>query len=278
MDSYQSTVDTLVRYGAGAKILAGGQSLLPLLNQRRLRPTALVDIGATDDRSPSLRNGTLHLPGLTRQRALIESPVVRRHCPLLTAAAAHIGNIRVRTRGTVAGSLAHAAPAAELGVASLALGARVSLLGPAGERVVTAEDFFLGQGTTACAPDEVITDITIPLAPRCGWSFLETSLRAQDSAVVAVAALIDVRPGDDRVGDVRLAVGGAADRPVLVLPALAGSTVDDAAVRDLAAAVAESVSPCSDVRASAAYRKRLVAVLTRRALRQAFDRGKGIEP
>jgi carbon-monoxide dehydrogenase medium subunit len=276
MDSYQSTVDTLVRYGAGAKILAGGQSLLPLLNQRRLRPTALVDIGETDDRSPSLRNGTLHLPGLTRQRALVESPVVRRHCPLLSAAAAHIGNIRVRTRGTVAGSLAHAAPAAELGVAALALGARMSLLGPAGERVVTAEDFFLGQGTTACAHDEVITDVTIPLAPRCGWSFLETSLRAQDSAVVAVAALIDVRPGDDRVADVRLALGGAADRPVLVLPGLAGSTVEDVLARDLAAAVAESVSPYSDVRASAAYRKRLVAVLTRRALRQAFDRAKGI--
>jgi CO/xanthine dehydrogenase FAD-binding subunit len=276
VDSYQSAVDTLVWHGAGAKILAGGQSLMPLLNQRRLRPTALIDIGETDDRGPSSRDGTLHLPGLTRQRALVESHLVRRHCPLL-AAAGHIGNIRVRTRGTVAGSLAHAAPAAELGVASLALGARVSILGPSGERVVAAEDFFLGQGTTACTRDEVITDVTIPPATHGGWSFLETSLRAQDAAVVAVAALIDVRPGDDRVADVRLALGGVADRPVLVLPALAGSTVDDALVRDLAAAVAESVSPYSDVRASAAYRKRLVAVLTRRALRQAFDRARGIE-
>jgi carbon-monoxide dehydrogenase medium subunit len=277
VDSYQSTVDTLVRYGGGAKILAGGQSLMPLLNQRLLRPTALIDIGETDDRGPSLHGGTLHLPGLTRQRALVESPVVRRHCPLLTAAAGYIGNIRVRTRGTVAGSLAHAGPAAELGVASLALGARVSLLGPAGERVEAAEDFFLGQGTTACAHDEVITGVTIPLAPRSGWSFLETALRAQDAAVVAVAALIDIRAGDDRVAGVRLALGGVADRPVLLLPALAGSIVDDALLRDVAAAVAECVSAYSDVRASAAYRKRLVAVLTRRALRQAFDRAKGIE-
>jgi CO/xanthine dehydrogenase FAD-binding subunit len=275
-DSYQSAVHALARYGAGAKILAGGQSLVPLLSQRHLRPAALIDIGEADDRGPSSSDGTLHLPGLTRQRALAESPVVRQNCPLLAVAAEYIGNIRVRTRGTLAGSLAHALPAAELCVASLALGGRVSLLGPAGGRVVPAEDFFAGQGTTACAPDEVITDVTIPPAPRSGWSFLETSLRAQDSAVVAVAALIRLRPGEDRVADVRLALGGVADRPVLVLPALSGATVDDALARELAATVAASVSPPTDARASAAYRKRLLAVLARRALRQAFDRARGI--
>jgi CO/xanthine dehydrogenase FAD-binding subunit len=270
-------VDALHRHGPEAVVLAGGQSLVPLLNLRWIRPSTVVDIGDADPRPPSVADGMLRLPALTRQRALVESPLVRQHCPLLAEAARHIGNIRVRTRGTLGGSLAHADPAAELGVAALALDARITLLARTGPRTVPAHQFFLASGGAARGNDEVITDVDVAtMPPDRGWSFLEMVRRGNGAAMVAVAATVDL--AEDRgVTSVRLALGGVAERVTLVdkalLDGLTESTVDD-----VAATVAGSLSPPSDLQTSGAHRKHLVAVLTGRALRQALGRATGAQP
>jgi len=254
--------------GDEAKILAGGQSLMPMLNLRLAHPELLIDINPADQRGPSCADGMLRLPALTRHRVLLEHEMVREHCPLLADAIRYVGNVRVRNRGTIAGSLAHADPTSEIGCCALATGAQVVALGPHGERTLSASDLFAGYWSTTLDPAEIITDVLIPAArPRQGWSFQEMVRRTSDFAIVAVGAIFNLaeRSGDPASATVALA--GVADRVVLADPGLLNDDPDESAAR-----IAESLDPPDDVHASGAYRRRLARVLTARALREASAR------
>jgi len=315
---YDEAVRLLADGGDEAKILAGGQSLMPMLNLRLAHPELLIDINAADDRQPSVADGMLVLPALTRHRVLLEHDLVRRHCPLLAAAVRHVGNVRVRNRGTVGGSLAHADPTSEIGSCALATGARVIARGPGGDRTLPASELFIGYWTTALAESEIITDVLIPVGrPRQGWSFQEMVRRTSDFAIVAVAALVELDEEADTIAAARVALAGVADRVMLAGPDLltgltgatlagpdlltgltgatlaggtgagstgaggtrtgssgAGGSGDDAAGA-AAARIAGGLDPVDDVHASGEYRRRLVRVLTARALREAYARATG---
>jgi carbon-monoxide dehydrogenase medium subunit len=293
-----------------AKVLAGGQSLLPMLNLRLARPDLLVDINDADQRAPSVSDGILRLPALTRHRVLAQHELVRGHCPLLADAVRYVGNVRVRGRGTVGGSLAHADPTSEIGCCALATGATVTVLGSEGERTVPASELFAGYWTTTLGDAEVITDVLIPVArPRQGWSFRELVRRTSDFAIVAVAAVVELDVADT-IAVARVALAGVADRVVLAGPeqlagltgtglagtglagtglagtglagtglagtGLAGTGLADngagPAIDLAAAAVADILEPAADVHASAEYRRRMARVLTAHALREALGR------
>jgi CO/xanthine dehydrogenase FAD-binding subunit len=273
--SYDEAVRLLAARGEEAKILAGGQSLMPMLNLRLARPELLIDINLADQRPPSRTGDLLRLPALTRHRVLLEHDLVRQHCPLLAEAIRHVGNVRVRNRGTIGGSLAHADPTSEIGCCALATQAQVVARGPDGERTVPVSELFAGYWSTTLAESQIITDVLIPVArPRQGWSFLEMVRRTSDFAIVAVAAVVELgeRPGE--IAAARVALAGVADRVMLADTGPMASTADqdlDAA----AARIAETLEPASDVHASAAYRRRLARVLVARALRQAAARATG---
>jgi carbon-monoxide dehydrogenase medium subunit len=274
-ESYDEAVRLLAASGEEAKILAGGQSLMPMLNLRLARPELLIDINPADQRPPSRTGDLLRLPALTRHRVLLEHDLVRQHCPLLAEAVRHVGNVRVRNRGTIGGSLAHADPTSEIGCCALATGARVVARGPDGERTVPVSELFAGYWATTLAESEIITDVLVPVArPRQGWSFLEMVRRTSDFAIVAVAAVVELAERTDEIAAARVALAGVADRVMLADP---GAT-DSTAAEDLdaaAARIAETLEPASDVHASAAYRRRLARVLIARALRQAAARATG---
>ena len=245
-----------------------------MLNLRLARPELLIDINLADQRAPSLAGDVLRLPALTRHRVLLEHPLIRQHCPLLADAIRYVGNVRVRNRGTIAGSLAHADPTSEIGCCALATGARVVARGPHGERTVPASELFAGYWATTLDPAEIITDVLIPAAgPRQGWSFHEMVRRTSDFAIVAVAAIVDLAERTGEPAAARVALAGVADRVVLAGPQLLNGDPDESAAR-----IADTLDPADDVHASGAYRRRLARVLTARALRQAFARATGAAP
>src|ERR1700677_783871 len=218
-DSYDEAVQLLAANGDDAKILAGGQSPVPMLKLPLGHPQLLIDINPADTRPPSVADGLLRLPALTRHRVLLEHDLVRQHCPLLAAAVRHVGNVRVRNRGTIGGRLAHADPTSALGCCVLAAGARVLARGPDGERAIPAQELFAGYWTTSLDDAEIITDVLIPVArPRQGWSFHEMVRRTSDFAIVAVAAVVELgeRPGE--IAAARVALAGVADRGMLAHP------------------------------------------------------------
>jgi carbon-monoxide dehydrogenase medium subunit len=257
------------------KILAGGQSLVPMMNLRILAPKKLVDI----NRVPGLdRIGIdgdwLMIGALARHTDVLGSPVVRQHAPLVIAAYRHIAHRPIRNRGTIGGNLAHADPASELPSVMLALDAEMVLRSRNGERRVAAESFFLGTFETAARADELLTTIRIPLASgsRC-WGFEEMSQRRGDFALVAVAATFDVEVG--RCARPRLAYAGVADRAVRIPAAeaaLEGAGLHEATFEAVAAKAAAAVNPLEDIHADAAYRRDLVRALTRRTLTAATHR------
>jgi CO/xanthine dehydrogenase FAD-binding subunit len=257
-----------------ARVLAGGQSLIPILNYRLAKPQLIVDINDLPDPGIRFSAGRLQLGALVRHHALEESPEVARHCPILAEAAALIGNVRVRSLGTVGGSLAHADPAAELPMVMAALEARLTLRGRDGSREVAAGDFFTGTLTTALRPGELLTLIDVPDLRGVGWAVEEFSRRAGDFAVVGVAALVSV-DSRGRVDDVRLAYAGVADRPVRGSrgeDVLRGQEPTAERVAAAAAAARDSLAPASDAFVSAGYRSLLAGVLGRRALSRAVAR------
>ena len=236
--SYDEAV-RLLAASAEAKLLAGGQSLMPMLNLRLARPDLLIDINPADQREPSLDGNNLRLPALTRHRVLLEHDLVRRGCPLLAEAVRYVGNVRVRNRGTIGGSLAHADPTSEIGCCALATGAQVVARGPDGDRTVPVAGLFAGYWATTLAESEIITDVLIPAArPGSGWSFQEMVRRTSDFAIVAVAATVYL---DERTGVIaaaRVALAGVADRVVLADPELVDGSADETAAR-----IAESLEP-----------------------------------
>lgn len=265
-----STVDEAVgllgEHGDDAKLLAGGHSLLPLMKLRLAQPAVLVDIGRIGELSYVEHDGgdgIVRIGALTRHHDLAASPLVAEQVPLLAAVAAQIGDPQVRHRGTIGGSVAHGDPASDLPAALLALRATLVVRGPGGERQVAADDFFTGFLETALAPDEVLTEIRVPAVPGGGWAFEKFNRRAQDWAIVGVAAVLADGAGGPGVGLVHM--GSLPLRAAGVEEALrSGSPAADAAGR-----ADEGTDPPSDLNASAEYRRHLSRVLTRRALEAA---------
>jgi carbon-monoxide dehydrogenase medium subunit len=259
----------LAQNSGETKILAGGQSLVPMMNLRLVAPKRLVDINRVPGLDRIARDGDRLLIGaLARHTDVLTSPVVREYAPLVVAAYRHVAHRPIRNRGTIGGNLAHADPASELPAVMLALDAEFVLRSLAGERQVAAERFFLGTFETAARAAEVLTAIHIPLAAGSRrWGFEETSQRQGDFALVAVAVTFAVDGG--RCANPRLAYAGAADRAVRIAAAeaaLEGQSPDQTLFEQVAAKAAEAADPPEDLHADAAYRRDLVRALTRRAL------------
>jgi CO/xanthine dehydrogenase FAD-binding subunit len=270
----QEAVALLAERGGEAKVLAGGQSLVPALTYRLARPACVVDVNRLPLAGLSVADGTLTLGALTRHHSLEESSVVRRLYPILADAAALIGNVRVRSLGTLGGSLAHADPAAELPLVMVALGARVRAEGPLGPRTIEASDFFRGPLTTALTPDELLTEVALPATPAWGAAIGEFARRPGDFALVAVAALVRLDRGG-RVEDARLVFGGVAGIPVRSARAedeLRGHEPTAERVAAAARAARQELRPAADPFASAEYRAHLAEVFARRVLAQAASR------
>lgn len=269
-ETWADAVELLGIWQGEAKILAGGQSLIPMLNLRLTFPGALIDVNPIAAADPHVENGQLVIDANTRHRAVATSPLVRSHAPLLAHAIRFVGNVRVRNRGTFGGSLAHADPTAEIAAVALALGGEVIALGPQGERTIPADDFFVTYLTTAIGPNEVVVGARLPVADDARWGFHEVVRRYSDFATVSVTAV--ARPSAGGPPDLRVVLGGVADRPVLVPrellePAL-NAPGDPERARESAEAIAASLDPETDLHATADYRRRLVAVHTRRLLQQ----------
>jgi len=267
----------LAAHGGEAKPLAGGQSLIPAMNFRLARPRALVDLNRIAELSyiRSAKGGTT-IGAMTRQRAVEQSDVVTRGAPLLAEAMPAIAHPQIRNRGTIGGSLAHADPSAELPAVMLALDAAFRARSVTGERTIPASEFFKGMLETALAPDELLVEIGLPPMPdRSGTAFLEVARRHRDSPLVGIAVVVTL-DGQGRCKAARIALLSVGDGPVLAVEAaktLTGQVPSAEMVRAAAdAAATRDVDPPSDIHASAAYRRRLVAVLTRRALGRAFER------
>ena len=273
----QETLESLQQYGEEAKVLAGGQSLMPLMSLRLSRPKVIIDINRLSRLSSISAgpDGGLVIGALTRQRAVERSATVQEHNPLLAAAMPLIGHFQIRNRGTIGGSLAHADPAAELPAVSVVLGAEFLLQSARRERVVRAEDFFVDTMTTAIQPDELLTEIRIPgWRPRSGWAIDEVSRRRGDFAMVGVTVLVQM-DGSEACKDARIALFGVGGRPVRMPRAegmLRGKEPDQKTLLEIARSVSDELDPDSDVHASAEYRKEVGGVLTRRALERAFLR------
>lgn len=264
--------DLLRRHGEGAKVIAGGQSLMPLVNLGLAQPEVVIDISrAAAGRHVSLADGFLTVGALITHAHLAADALAAEAQPLLGAAAGKIGNARVRGRGTLGGSLAHSDPAAELPLVMVALGAAYEITDGHGSREVKAEEFHLGFLTTALAPDELVVAARVPrLGPGWGWSFHEVSRRDGDFALAAVATLVRIAGGV--IVESRVAVGGVSDRPVRLADveiALTGAGVSQ--IGDRLGPI-QGIRPVSDTSASAGYRARLCGVLLARALAEAGRR------
>ncbi|MGH7935080.1 MAG: FAD binding domain-containing protein [Candidatus Binataceae bacterium] len=276
--SVDEALKLLGQYRGEARILAGGQSLVPLLNFRLANPAALIDINKIGELSYIKEdNGHVRLGALTRQRAIEFSPVVNHSLPLLGEATRMVGHPPTRTRGTIGGSIAHADPAAEYPCVVTALDGEIVIRGPRGERSVHAAEFFQGLMATAVAAGEMLVEVRLPaMAANAGWAFEEFSRRHGDFALAAVAAMVTME--GKQCATVRLAAAGVGATPLrlraaeeILKRAEPGENLIDAA----AARAAELVDLDSDIHATAAYRRHLTHTLTRRALTRAIARARG---
>jgi CO/xanthine dehydrogenase FAD-binding subunit len=269
----------LGEYGDRAKVLAGGQSLVPLLNFRLVRPEIIVDLNAIGTLAEiRADDGGLAIGALARQRAVERSPLVRERCPLMAEAMPLIGHFQIRNRGTVGGSLAHADPAAELPAVAVAVGAELVVRSARGERRVPAREFFVSYLTTALGPDELLTEVRIPAPPAGSASaFLEVSRRHGDFALVGVAVRLTLDGGGVATG-AAVAVTGVGPTPVVAdraIETLVGQRPTPEVFEEAGRRVSEALSPDGDIHASADYRKHVAGVLTRRALARALERARG---
>lgn len=279
-DTVDEALFHLAEHGYDAKPLAGGQSLIPMMNFRLAQPEVLIDL----NKIPGLSyirpggEGGLRLGAMTRHVQVEKDPTIRKHLPLLFEAMPQIATPQIRTRGTIGGSLAHADPAAELVAASVALQARFRLHSQAGERWVPADEFFMGMFTTLLEPDELLVEIEFPPSPpRTGWSLMEMSRRPHDFALVGVVAGLTLNT-NNRCQDARIVFLSVGDGPVVAHQA--GEALRDQELTpELIQAAAETaafddIDPSSDIHATADYRRQLAKVLTRRALDLALTRAK----
>lgn len=270
-DTLADACDMLRAYDGEARPLAGGQSLLPMINLGLLELRAVVDISRLADGGIVEDDGHLRIGALTRHGALERDDLVRQRQPLLSAAARLVGNIRVRARGTLGGSLAHSDPAAELPLAMSVLGAEYEVTDAHSVRIVPAAEFSVSYFTTQLRQDELLVSARVPtLGPGWGWGFVEFSRRPGDFAVVAAAAL--ARCSDGFIVETRVALAGVADRPTRL--ASVEAAVDGVLIGELDQRVGpmDGMDPVTDTSASSEYRKRIARVVTVRALTEACRR------
>lgn len=265
-ESWSDAIELLELWDDEAKILAGGQSLIPMLNLRLAAPGALIDVNPIPAAAPRLDGNHIVIDANTRHRVLTTSDVVRTHAPLLSHAVRFVGNVRVRNRGTFGGTLAHADPTGEIAAVTMAMGGEIIVQGPSGTRTVPADEFFITYLTTAMEPNEVIIGGRIPVGADGRWGFHEVVRRYSDFATVSVTVMARAAT------DVRVVLGGVAVRPLLVDPEYLAPALSDPGnpdrARESADAIAASLDPDTDLHATADYRRRLVAVHTRRLLEQ----------
>lgn len=271
----EDALSLLTKFGQEGKILAGGQSLMPLMNFRLAQPAHLIDINFIDglDYIKS-DNGSIKIGCLVRQAGLLHNPLIRQRCPLLAEALAQVGYEQTRNRGTFCGSLAHADPAAELPAVLLALDGVITLRSAAVTRNIAARDFFLSYLTTAMTSDEIIVEASLPeMPPRAGAAFMEFTRRFGDFAIVGVAALLALN--EDIIADARVALTGVGDKPWRerdLERELLGQKASAELFDKIGSEVAAKIEPGSDIHASESYRRSLAKVLTKRALAEAWRR------
>jgi aerobic carbon-monoxide dehydrogenase medium subunit len=274
--SWEEALQLLAAHSdAQPRVIAGGQSLAPMMNLRLAEPSHLIDLNGIPAEAIRRDGDVLVIPALIRHHELGASELAGADAPVFAEAAPLIGNVRVRHRGTIGGSFAHADPSAELPCAALVSDASVVALGPGGSRTIPVSEFFQSYFTTALGPDELVREIRVPVAPPgSGWSFHEFGRRTGDFAVVEVGVIVRFDASGACTG-ARVAVGGVSDTPLL-LPELEAIVREDRTENGIAAAASRAsslVDPVGNEYASAEYRRHLTGVLVRRALRQAVERG-----
>jgi CO/xanthine dehydrogenase FAD-binding subunit len=276
-DSIEQALDLLREHGDSARLLAGGQSLVPAMNFRVVQPGVLIDLNRIGElRYIRDEDATLHIGAMTRERELEFDPLISRKTPLLAEAMPHVAHPQIRNRGTLGGSLANADPAAELPVIMLALGARLKVRNADGERWVEARDFFVGMFATDLAADEMLVEIELSsMLPRTGWSFMEVAPRAGDYALMGVAALVTLDE-NRHCTQARLVYLNAGDGPVQVKEAssaLEGNIPDSESIDEAAdLASQKEINPFGNIHASPEFQRHLARVLTRKTLKQAIER------
>jgi carbon-monoxide dehydrogenase medium subunit len=265
----------LTAAGSEAKIIAGGQSLMPMLNFRLIRPSVLVDINGIADLAYIEEAGSgIRVGALARHYQLETSAVIARHFPVLSCAMTHVAHLAIRNRGTIGGSLSHADPAAELPMLALLLDASLHIASASGTRTIAARDFFLDALTVDLASTDILTEIVLPkLPPRTGWGFGEVARRHGDFALVAVAATLTV--SDDAIGQARIALTGVGPTPLRAAAAealLCGHALEASLTGRAIDAVRAGIAPETDLHASSDYRRHLAGALAGRALAAAWRR------
>jgi aerobic carbon-monoxide dehydrogenase medium subunit len=272
----EEAMRALVDYGDEAKILAGGHSLLPLMKLRLANPKLLVDLRKIPGLSGvTEQDGRITIGALTTHYQIESSDLVKQKCPLLAQTARAIGDVQVRNRGTIGGSLTHADPAADWPAAILALGGELKLNGPNGERTLQAEKFFLGAMTTAIEPTEILTEIRVPVfARRCGSAYLKMAQQASGFAIVGVAVWLTIDQ-QGRCEDIGLGVTGLGEKPFrahAVEERLRGNKLTPKLIEENASQIADAVEALEDLHASAQFRAHLARVYTSRAIQEAAKR------
>jgi CO/xanthine dehydrogenase FAD-binding subunit len=275
-DSIEEALDLLNEHGDTAKLLAGGQSLVPAMNFRIVQPSMLIDLNRLKEMDYVRERECLRIGAMTRERSLEFDEHIAIRAPLLHEAVPNIAHPQIRNRGTIGGSIVNADPAAELPVLMLALNARLKALSAAGERWVEAQDFFVGMFTTALEPNELLMEIEIPfLQARTGYSFMEVAPRAGDYALMGVAALVTL----DENGFCRhskLVYLNAGDGPIDAKEAaqlLAGERIDGKLINEAAALASEKeINPFGNIHATAEFQRHLANVLTKKVMEQAVER------
>ena len=274
-DSIDMAVASLADGGGDAKIIAGGQSLVPMLNFRLLRPSVLIDINRIGDLAFIEEAGKkIRVGALTRHYQLETSPVIARHLPVLASAMTHVAHLAIRNRGTIGGSLSHADPAAELPMMALLLDAELHIASASGKRTIAARDFFVGALTVDLARDDIVTEIVLPkLPPKTGWGFEEVARRSGDFALAAAAATLTLSAGV--ISQARIALTGVGATPVRAAEAealLVGQALEPGLINRIIDAVRAAIEPDTDLHASSDYRRHLGGVLAGRAVSAAWRR------
>ncbi|MEA2657618.1 MAG: aerobic carbon-monoxide dehydrogenase medium subunit [Candidatus Binatota bacterium] len=275
--SLEEALALLDRHPDDAKVLAGGQSLMPLLNMRLARPNIVVDINRIKELNyVRASDGGIAIGALARQRALQTERLIAERVPILQEGAYYIAHPQIRSRGTICGSIAHADPAAELPALALALEAEMTLSSAKGTRSVGAETFFQSFFTTALAANEILTEVRFPAPLKdSAWSVLEISRRHGDFAIVGIVAGLALGPDRQVIAQARLVYFGVGPTPIRVKAAeeaLIGRHAEEAAFEAAAQSAKHGIDPSNDIHASEEYRRAVAATLTKRALRAALEK------
>ena len=280
-DSIEQALDLMSQYAGDAKILAGGQSLVPAMNFRVVQPSVLIDLNRVTELSYVREDDrVIRIGAMTRERQLEFNALISRWAPLLKEAAPHIAHPQIRNRGTIGGSIVNADPAAELPVLMLALSARLKAKSVSGERWIDAQDFFMGMFTTALEPDEILVEIELPASqPRTGWSFMEVAPRAGDYALMGVAALVTLDQ-NGKCEHAKLVYLNAGEGPMEAKEAeklLIGESLNDRLIESSASKASETeINPFGNIHTSPEFQRHLANVLTKKALKQATRRAEEI--